>query len=123
MPKQMKIIIRVSWKPLTIIRLRQVIWEKFMFFEILRIDGFSTDRIIYDKIANIEAIESKLINFSKEFSMKYLLEQKRNIGNASLDVLLIDILLPNIVKIASSWMNPSIIFSLKYSKCSPTWYS
>ena len=52
-----------------------------MFFEILRIDGFSTDRIIYDKIANIEAIESKLINFSKEFSMKYLIEQKRNIGN------------------------------------------
>ncbi len=48
-----------------------------MFFEILRIDGFSTDRIIYDKIANIEAIESKLINFSKEFSMKYLIEQKR----------------------------------------------
>ena len=26
-------------------------------------DGFSTDRIIYDKIANIEERESNLINF------------------------------------------------------------
>ena len=89
-------------KALIIIRLRQAVCEQFILFETLLNDGFSTDRIIYDKIANIEAIESKLINFSKEFSMKYLIEQKRNIGNASLDVLLIDILLPNIVKIASS---------------------
>ena len=89
-------------KALIIIRLRQAVCEQFILFETLLNDGFSTDRIIYDKIANIEAIESKLINFSKEFSMKYLIEQKRKIENASLDVLLIDILLPNIVKIASS---------------------
>ena len=37
-------------------------------------NDFSTDRIIYDKIANNEARESKLINFSKECSMKYLIE-------------------------------------------------
>ena len=49
-------------------------------------DGFSTDRIIYDIIANIDTIESMLINFSKEYSMKYLIEQKRIIGNVNLDV-------------------------------------
>ena len=61
---------------LSIISLRQAICELFMLFEILIIDNFSTDRIIQDKIANIEARESKLINFSKECSMKYLKEQK-----------------------------------------------
>ena len=49
-------------------------------------DGFSTDRIIYDIIANIDTIENMLINFSKEYSMKYLIEQKRIIGNVILDV-------------------------------------
>ena len=34
-----------------------------MIFEALLIDDFSTDRIIYDKIANIEERESNLINF------------------------------------------------------------
>ena len=61
---------------LSIISLRQAICELFMLFEILIIDNFSTDRIIQDKIANIEARENKLINFSKECSMKYLIEQK-----------------------------------------------
>ena len=42
---------------LSIISLRQAICELFMLFEILIIDNFSTDRIIYDKIANIEAIK------------------------------------------------------------------
>ena len=50
----MKIIIRVSWKPLTIIltiiRLRQEVWEKFMLFEAFLIDDFSTDRIINIKL-------------------------------------------------------------------------
>ena len=59
--KQMKIIIGVSWMSLiiilTIIRLRQEVWEQFILFEALLIDDFSTDRIIYDKIANIEAIK------------------------------------------------------------------
>ena len=32
-------------------------------FEALLIDDFSTDRIIFDKIANIEERESNLINF------------------------------------------------------------
>ncbi len=49
-------------------------------------DGFSTDRIIYDIIANIDTIENMIINFSKEYSMKYLIEQKRIIGNVNLDV-------------------------------------
>ena len=49
-------------------------------------DCFSTDRIIYDITANIDTIESMLINFSKEYSMKYLIEQKRIIGNVNLDV-------------------------------------
>ena len=39
---------------LTIIRQRQAVSKQFMFFETLRIDDFSTDRIIFDKIANIE---------------------------------------------------------------------
>ena len=66
-PKQKKITIQVSWKSLiiilTIIRLRQEVWEQFILFEALLIDDFSTDRIIYDKIANIEERESNLINF------------------------------------------------------------
>ena len=49
-------------------------------------DCFSTDRIIYDIIANIDTIENMIINFSKEYSMKYLTEQKRIIGNVNLDV-------------------------------------
>ena len=49
-------------------------------------DGFSTDKIIYDIIANIDTIENMIINFSKEYSMKYLIEQKRIIGNVNLDV-------------------------------------
>ena len=49
-------------------------------------DGFSTDRIIYDIIANIDTIENMIINFSKEYSMKYLIEQKKIIGNVNLDV-------------------------------------
>ena len=61
-PKQKKITIQVSWKSLTIIltiiRLRQEVWEQFILFEALLIDDFSTDRIIFDKIANIEARES-----------------------------------------------------------------
>ena len=44
-------------KALIIIRLRQAVWEQFILFETLLNDGFSTDRIIYDKIANIEAIK------------------------------------------------------------------
>ena len=43
---------------LTIIRLRQEVWEQFILFEALLNDDFSTDRIIFDKIANIEARES-----------------------------------------------------------------
>ena len=39
-------------------------------------DCFSTDRIIYDIIANIDIFESMPINFSKEYSMKYLLSKK-----------------------------------------------
>ena len=54
--------------------LRQEVCGQFMIFEALRIDDFSTDRIIYDKITNIEAGESKFINFSKECSIKYLIE-------------------------------------------------
>ena len=78
MPKQMKIIIRVSWISLTIILTiivqRQEICEPFRLFEALWIDNFSTDILIYDKSANIETRESKLINISKEYSMKYLIE-------------------------------------------------
>ena len=44
-------------KALIIIRLRQAVCEQFILFETLLNDGFSTDRIIYDKIANIEAIK------------------------------------------------------------------
>ena len=66
-PNKKKITIQVSWKSLiiilTIIRLRQEVWEQFILFEALLIDDFSTDRIIYDKIANIEEREINLINF------------------------------------------------------------
>ena len=44
-------------KALIIIRLRQAVCEQFILFETLLNEGVSTDRIIYDKIANIEAIK------------------------------------------------------------------
>ena len=37
--------------------------KQFILFEALLNDDFSTDRIIFDKTANIEERESNLINF------------------------------------------------------------
>ena len=85
---------------LNIIRPRQSSMRTILLFETLLIDDFSTDRLIYDKIANIEARESKLINISKEYSMKYMIEQKRNIRNVCLVMTLFFLLMhPNYLEL------------------------
>ena len=92
---------------LNIIRPRQSSMGTILLFETLLIDDFSTDRLVYDKIANIEARESKLINISKEYSMKYMIEQKRNIRNVCLVMTLFFLLMhPNYLEL--QWNNLDI---------------